>query len=83
MEAELAAARDARENARRAARAAAEAATAGAAQGRHDRPGRASDEELGYVTTEDSFGAIFADAAADVFDDLAARLRGERKRRGQ
>ena len=83
MEAELAAARDARENARRAARAAAEAATAGAAPARHDRPGRASDEELGYVTSEDSFGAIFADAAADVFDDLAARLRGERKRREQ
>ncbi len=73
----------------------------------HDRP---SDEELGYVTTDDSFSAILDDAAdgwaerrrsagddgaggserrhgaanerlADLFDDLGARLRGERRKR--
>ena len=69
----------------------------------------ASDEELGYVTTDDSFSAILDDAAAawskrfsepkqdakheskqepvteriaDLFDDLGARLRGD-KHRGQ
>ncbi len=51
----------AREQARRAAR---EAAA-------HAAP-RATDEELGYVTTEDSFGKVLADA----LDELAARLKG-------
>lgn len=41
---------------------------------------RPSDEELGYITTDDSFSAILDDAAehaADLFDALGARLRGE------
>jgi curved DNA-binding protein CbpA len=51
----------ARERARRAAREA-----AGAAE---QRP---TDEELGYITTEDSFSKVLADA----LDELAARLKG-------
>ena len=52
----------ARERARRAARQAAEAT--------EQRP---SDEELGYITTEDSFSKVLADA----LDELAARLKGK------
>jgi curved DNA-binding protein CbpA len=52
----------ARERARRAAREA-------AAQ----TEGRATDEELGYVTTEDSFSKVLADA----LDEVAARLKGK------
>jgi len=52
----------ARERARRAAREAAARAEP-----------RATDEELGYVTTDDSFSKILADA----LDELAARLKGE------
>ena len=51
----------ARERARRAAREAAMATE-----------GRPSDEELGYVTTDDSFSKVLADA----LDELAARLKG-------
>ncbi len=53
----------ARERARRDAREAAAAARA---------DGRPSDEELGYVRTEDSFSKVLADA----LDELAARLKG-------
>ncbi len=53
-----------REQARRAAREAAAAA----------RPERPSDEELGYIKTDDSFGKILADAR----DELADRLSGAR-----
>lgn len=55
----------ARERARQAAREAA-AATARGEQ-------RPSDEELGYITTEDSFSKVLADA----LDELAARLKGK------
>lgn len=53
----------------RAARAQAEAAAARrrarrAASGAEERAGRPSDEELGYVTTDDSFSKIFDDAAS-------------------
>jgi DnaJ-class molecular chaperone len=87
LERQLAKARGARERARRAAREA-EARLAG------DRPGRASDEELGYITTEDSFGRIISDAASDLFsevrrhdvpkrvsdliDELGSKLTGDR-----
>jgi curved DNA-binding protein CbpA len=54
----------ARERARRAAREAA----AATAQG--ERP--ATDEELGYITTDDSFSKVLADA----LDELATRLKG-------
>ncbi len=91
MEGELRAARAARERAERAAR---EAAAATRAESGPDRP---SDEELGYVRTDDSFGKILADAreevlgdlreqpvrerAADLLDEVAAALRGERPKR--
>lgn len=84
-------ARAARERAKRAAREAA-AAT---------RPGRPSDEELGYVKTDDSLGQILADArkefserlshvgeepkvrdrVADLLDDVADALRGDRAKK--
>jgi curved DNA-binding protein CbpA len=103
LERELREANLARERARRAAREAAAAARADA----QSQP-RASDEDLGYVSTDDSFMKILADArdelfgrgseardetaeesrgevrerrvadrAADVLEDIAARLRGE------
>jgi hypothetical protein len=34
-------------------------------------PGRPSDEELGYYTTDDSFGKILADVRAEVSDKLS------------
>jgi curved DNA-binding protein CbpA len=40
-----------------------------------EEPGRASDEELGYITTDDSFGKILA----DISDELSARLSGARQ----
>jgi hypothetical protein len=55
-------ARAARERAQRAAREAAAAATG--------RSKRASDEELGYIKTEDSLGKILADGLDDVADWL-------------
>lgn len=57
--------RVARERAQKAVREA--AARAGAA---HDRRARASDEELGYVRTDDSFAKILADAR----DELIGRF---------
>lgn len=86
LERELREAHEARERARRAA--------AEAAAEAYERP---SDEELGYVTTDDSLGKILADAreefserladvgdgdqplgerVAQLFDELAAKLRG-------
>lgn len=61
LERELREAHEARERARRAA---AEAAARTA-----ERP---SDEELGYVTTDDSFGKILADARAEFADRFAS-----------
>jgi curved DNA-binding protein CbpA len=65
----------AREAARRAAaesarRAAADAARDGGAQTSADgrRPGRASDEELGYIKTDDSFMKILSDAKDELSD---------------
>ncbi len=58
LERELREANAARERARRAAREAAAAAAA-------DRK-RPSDEELGYVTTDDSFSKILADARSEI-----------------
>jgi curved DNA-binding protein CbpA len=62
MEAELRTARD--EAVRRAREAAAQAAAR--AQGRD----RASDEELGYITTDDSFSKILSDAASGISERL-------------
>jgi curved DNA-binding protein CbpA len=62
MERELAAAR---ERARRAARDAADSISG--TRGR----GRASDEDLGYIRTDDSFGKIFTDAASGLSEHLA------------
>jgi hypothetical protein len=94
MEAELRRARAAREEAERAERAAREAArqarreaTANAGQ---ERP---SDEDLGYIRTDDSLGKIVSDAlgglkekpvaerAADLLDDVAEALRDGRRKR--
>jgi curved DNA-binding protein CbpA len=61
MEAELRAARD--DAVRRARQAAAQAAAR--AQGDRDRP---SDEELGYISTDDSFSKILSDAASGISD---------------
>ena len=63
MERELKAARDARDRAARQARAAAASAAP-----RARAPARPSDEELGYVTTDDSFTKIVDDAAAELWD---------------
>jgi curved DNA-binding protein CbpA len=60
MERELREAHEARERARRAAAVAA---------ARNDQ--RPSDEELGYVTTDDSFAKILADARAELTDRFA------------
>lgn len=65
LERQIREAHAARERARRAAR---EAAAATAPTGQ-----RATDEELGYITTEDSFSKVLADA----LDELAARLKGK------
>jgi curved DNA-binding protein CbpA len=63
MEAELRSARD--EAVRRAREAAAQAAAR--AQGDRDRP---SDEELGYISTDDSFSKILSDAASGISERL-------------
>ena len=71
LERELRLAQEARERARRAA---AEAAASAA-------PERPSDEELGYVTTDDSFAKILADARsefADRFSEDPEQPAGER-----
>jgi curved DNA-binding protein CbpA len=73
LERELREAQAARERARQAAR---EAAAATAA--------RPSDEELGYVTTDDSFAKILADARAELsdrFSDVRETVRREAARR--
>jgi DnaJ-class molecular chaperone len=68
MENELRAARGQREKAaREAARAAREAAASEAKKAaRYDEKGRATDEELGYYTTNDSFAKILDDFADEV-----------------
>ena len=60
LERELREAQSARERARRAARDAV-----------RESSGRPSDEQLGYVTTDDSFGKILADVREEVSDKLA------------
>ena len=52
-----------------AARAAAERAARDAI--RRGQPGRPSDEELGYVTTDDSFGKILSDIADEITGNLS------------
>lgn len=68
MERELRAARDARERVVRKAREAKDRALreARAATGRSTGPGRPSDEELGYFSTDDSFSKIVDDAASEL-----------------
>jgi DnaJ domain len=76
LERELREAQAARERARQAAREAAAATAATAA--------RPSDEELGYVTTDDSFAKILADARAELsdrFSDVREAVRREAARR--
>ena len=56
-----------------AARAAAERAARDAV--RRQQPGRPTDEELGYVTTDDSFGKILSDIAEEISGNLAEARR--------
>ena len=73
MERELAAARAARERAaaERARQEARERARRAAAQATSEsEEGRPSDEELGYVRTDDSFSKILADAVSGLADHL-------------
>jgi len=67
IERELREANAARERARQAAREAAAAASGAAAASRQKKGRRASDEELGYVTTDDSLSKILADARDELF----------------
>jgi curved DNA-binding protein CbpA len=55
----------------REARAASERARQAARDAVRDATGRPSDEELGYVTTDDSFGKILADVRDEVGDWLS------------
>jgi curved DNA-binding protein CbpA len=78
IERELHEAQRAREQAQReAAQARREAAQArrDAREAATGRPGRATDEELGYVTTDDSFSKI----VADVWDELSDRFSEARE----
>jgi hypothetical protein len=68
MEQELKSARDARERAAREARRATEQTIRDV---REMAGQRGTDEELGYVTTDDSFSKIFDDAAASFSDHLS------------
>jgi succinate dehydrogenase/fumarate reductase flavoprotein subunit len=73
LERELRVAQEARERARQAAR---EAAAAGAdPDDLRQRFRRATDEELGYVRTEDTFSKILSDAR----DELSGRLSDARE----
>jgi curved DNA-binding protein CbpA len=66
--------REAKERAQRAAREAARTASEAARTATRDartasgRPGRPSDEDLGYITTDDSFSKILADARSEISD---------------
>ncbi len=83
LERELREAHQARERARQAAseaitereRARQVASDAGAD---HERPERPSDEELGYVKTDDSFAKILADARTELFERLDEARRDDR-----
>jgi curved DNA-binding protein CbpA len=67
--------REATERARREAQKARERARRAAREATAARPGRASDEELGYFETEDSFSKIVSDAR----DELAHRFSDARE----
>jgi hypothetical protein len=69
-EAELREARLARERAAEAVRAAARDADPRPADAKRD-PRRATDEELGYITTDDSLGKILSDARGELADRFA------------
>ncbi len=74
LERELREAHAASERARREAReahAASERARREAREAAAEATGRPSDEELGYVRTDDSFGKILADAGAELADRLS------------
>jgi hypothetical protein len=65
--------RRAEEDARRAAREAAAEA--------QERPGRATDEELGYVTTSDTFSKILSDARREFSDRLSGAAQSDEAKR--
>jgi hypothetical protein len=72
--------RDAQRAREQALRDAREAASESDPQTAHGRTERPSDEELGYVRTDDSFSKILADARAELADRISEAL--ERRRRG-
>ncbi|MDQ6746199.1 MAG: hypothetical protein M3Z27_09345, partial [Actinomycetota bacterium] len=72
---ELGVARQARERAQRRAREAAAGARSGGEQEQERERQRPSEEELGFVKTDDSFAKILDDAAGE----LAGRLSGARQ----
>jgi hypothetical protein len=74
MEQELRAARDARERAAREARRATEQTIRDV---REMAGGRASDEELGYYTSDDSFSKILDDAASELSERFADARESE------
>jgi DnaJ domain len=80
IERKLREANAARERARRAAREAAREAREAAARSDPSRPPRASDDELGYVETDDSFLKILADARDEIFG-MASDARDEVRER--
>ena len=67
--------REASERARREAQKAADRARRAAREATSGRPGRASDEELGYFETQDSFSKIVSDAR----DEIAHRFSDARE----
>jgi curved DNA-binding protein CbpA len=73
LERELREAQAERERARRLAQEAARAADAerAAAMARGETERHYTDEELGYITTDDSFSKIFTDAASELSDRLS------------
>ncbi len=73
MERQLRDAQAERERARRVAQQAARTADAerAAAMARGETERRYTDEELGYITTDDSFSKIFSDAASELSDRVS------------
>ena len=81
MERDLKAARDARDRAARAAREATERTLRDLRADAEDGRGRASDEELGYISTDDSLSKIIDDAASGLSERLSEARRTQASHR--
>src|ERR1700761_9366902 len=77
LERELAGQRAAKQEAERRAEQLRSEALRQAREAAKGEDSRAADEELGYVTTDDSFSAIFDDAAAEWSKRASEAVRGE------